>query len=541
MVVTRELLTALGVSPANANRYQDTLNAAMALHAIDTPLRIAHFLAQVVHESSCLGRVVENMSYSAERLLQVFPRHFASLAEAQAYAGQPERIGSRVYGGRMGNGDEASGDGYRYRGRGLIQLTGKDNYRAFSRWSGVDVLAHPDLVADQYAVQSAVYFWDANALNALADLDDIVNLTRRINGGLNGLDDRFRLLERAKAVLAGSVELAAVARPAEAAETTGQVFRPTHRVRATQLNLRSAPRVTPATWIASLAEGSQVCVLGDAERTGWVWVHVMLNGALREGVLATRYLVPLAQPVLAPEAVAVRPVVPPVIAASVPPVHLREDRADITRALDGGRAFPLGEPDRPKRDADDAEGRVRQILGIVDYLDSASPLHERYRPRGSTTYCNIYAYDFCYLGGVYLPRVWWTDSAIVRMSRGETVPTRYGETVRELNANALHDWLEDHGPAFGWRREVDLTTLQAAANAGEVCLIIGKRKDLNRSGHVSMVVPEHGDFIARRVASGDVIRPVESQAGTNNFKCAVNNAAWWLNARFQSCAFWRHP
>lgn len=541
MVVTRRLLTALGVSEANADRYLDTLNAAMALHAIDTPLRIAHFLAQVAHESSCLGRVVENMSYSAERLLQVFPRHFASLAEAQAYSRQPERIGSRVYGGRMGNGDEASGDGYRYRGRGLIQLTGKDNYRAFSRWSGVDVVAQPDLVADHYAVQSAVYFWDSNALNARADLDDIVTVTRRINGGLNGLDDRFRLLEKAKAVLAESVEPAAVRRPAETAEATETAFRPTHRVRATQLNLRSTPRVTPATWIASLAEGSEVRVLGDAERAGWVRVHVLLNGCLREGVLATRYLVPLAQPVPAREAVAVRPVAPPVSPAPVPPVHLRENRADISRSLDGGRAFPLGEPDRPTRDADDAEGRVRQILGIVDYLDSASPVHERYRPRGSTTYCNIYAYDFCYLGGVYLPRVWWTDSAIVRITCGETVPNRYGETVRELNANALHDWLEDHGPGFGWRPEIDLTTLQAAANAGEVCLIIGKRKDLNRSGHVSMVVPEHGDFVARRGPSGDVIRPVESQAGTNNFKCAVNHAAWWLNTRFQSCAYWRHP
>jgi hypothetical protein len=317
---------------------------------------------------------------------------------------------------------------------------------------------------------------------------------------------------------------------------------PSHRVIATQLNLRRAPRVTPATWIASLPQGWLVQVLGESESAGWLRVRVELNGTLREGYVAMRYLAPLPAPVM-PEAV--QPLdgepMPAVAERAVSAVHLREDRPDITRAFDGGRAFPLGEPDRPRRDGGMVDERVAQVLVIVDYLDSASPAHKRYAPKGGTTYCNIYAYDFCTLGGAFLPRVWWTDSAIARMQRGEEVAVRYGETVRELNANALHDWLEDHGRQFGWQQEVDLTTLQAAANAGEVCVIVGKRKDLNRSGHITAVVPEHNGFHARRNAAGDVIRPVESQAGVSNFRCAVGNNAWWLNTRFQSCAFWRHP
>lgn len=539
MLVTRELLNALGVSSANTDRYLEPLNAAMTLHAIDTRARIAHFLAQVVHESSGLQHVVENMNYSAERLLQVFPRHFATLADAQAYARQPERIGSRVYGGRMGNGDEASGDGFRYRGRGLIQLTGKNNYRAFARWVGDDVVAHPDRVGDQYAVHSAVFFWDTHNLNALADIDDIRALTRRINGGLNGFDDRFRLLEKAREALR-----VAPALPDDVPATIALI--PTHRVTASQLNLRRTPRVTPATWVASLPQGWLVQVLGESDATGWVRVRVELNGSLREGHVATRYLAPLPAPVM-PEPIQPLHVVstavatPSVAEGVIRAVHMREDRPDITRAFDGGRAFPLGEPNRPCRDGVAVDERAAQVLAIIDYLDSASPAHKRYAPKGGTTYCNIYGYDFCTLAGAYLPRVWWTDSAIVRMQRGDDVAVRYGETVRELNANALHDWLEDHGRYFGWHQEVDLTTLQAAANAGEVCVIVGKRKDLNRSGHITAVVPEHNGFHARRSAAGDVIRPVESQAGVSNFRCAVGRSAWWLNTRFQSCAFWRHP
>jgi hypothetical protein len=116
----------------------------------------------------------------------------------------------------------------------------------------------------------------------------------------------------------------------------------------------------------------------------------------------------------------------------------------------------------------------------------------------------------------------------------------YARTVTELNANSLHDWLERYGPEFGWHSEIDLTLLQEAANAGEVCLIVGKRRDLNRSGHLVAVAPEHDAFQAQRGVDGKVIRPVESQAGTRNFRFAVNQDAWWRDSKFQSFAFWRH-
>ncbi|ENO83843.1 glycoside hydrolase family 19 protein, partial [Thauera linaloolentis] len=283
MLITREVLTRMGATSANSDRYVDALNTEMAAHGIDTVPRIAHFLAQLMHESGCLRLTVENLNYSADGLLKIFPRHFGARPDAEAYAGKPERIASRVYGGRMGNGPEASGEGWRYRGRGLIQLTGKDNYRAFARWCGEDVAAEPDRVAGDLAVQSAVFFWQRNDLNALADVDDLKAVTRRINGGLNGFADRRELLEKARRALR-ELGLAGTFAPA----TTPCV--PSHRVVPLQLNLRSAPQVSPASLLASLVQGTEVELRGPATAAGWVHVRVLLNGAVREGVVAERYL-----------------------------------------------------------------------------------------------------------------------------------------------------------------------------------------------------------------------------------------------------------
>lgn len=529
MSITREVLTRMGASAANADKYLDSLNAAMAVHGIDSSLRVAHFLAQLMHESGMLKTTVENMNYSAERLQAVFPRYFPTAAEAAAHANQPERIGNRVYGGRMGNGAEATGDGYRYRGRGLIQLTGKSNYRAFSAWIGDDVVAMPERVATQYAVQSAVYFWERNGLNALADVDDLSTITRRVNGGLNGFAHRRELLEKARRALAelaarGAVELHA-----------GPVFKATHKVVPAALNLRTAPRAADNTRMATLAQGCLVDVLGGADADVWVRVRILLDGVLREGFVAARFLEPLvrgrARTAVATEAAA----------ASLPAAHMQQGRADITRARDGGRAYPLGEERRPARGGRTTQARAAALDAIVDYLDVAAPAHRRYQPQGGATYCNIYATDFAYLCGAYLPRVWWSGPALRRIAAGETVAVSYGQTVRELNANALFDWLEDHGTAFGWVREVDPTLLQAAANAGEVCLIVAQRRDLNSPGHITVVVPERDGAVARRNARGEVVQPLESQAGTRNVLRAPAANAWWLHARFRAHAFWRHP
>ncbi|SFF11598.1 glycoside hydrolase family 19 protein [Nitrosomonas sp. Nm166] len=171
---------------------------------IDTPLRLAHFLAQCAHESAEFKAPEENLNYSAERLKKKFSKYFSGDL-ADRYARQPEKIASRIYGNRMGNGDEASKEGYQYRGRGYIQLTGKDNYRAFAQSIGDDVVKHPSLVATKYPLLSAAWFWDMRSLNQLADQgssDEVVaKITKKVNGGFNGLDDRIKHFKNYYALL----------------------------------------------------------------------------------------------------------------------------------------------------------------------------------------------------------------------------------------------------------------------------------------------------------------------------------------------------
>lgn len=194
--------------PTDIVKFATPLAEACAEWGIDTPLRLAAFLAQIAHESGQLRTVVENLNYSAEALLRVFPRHFDA-TQATAYARQPERIGSKVYANRMGNGDEASGDGWRYRGRGLIQVTGKANYAACGTALGLDLIAQPELLEQPSpAARSAGWFWHRNGLNRQADARDIETITRRINGGLTGLEDRKAHYTRACAALEVSHELA---------------------------------------------------------------------------------------------------------------------------------------------------------------------------------------------------------------------------------------------------------------------------------------------------------------------------------------------
>ena len=164
-------------------------------YKISNPHRLAHFMAQIAHESGNFQLVNENLNYSAEGLLRVFPKYFKDKATADAYARKPEMIGSRVYANRMGNGDEASKEGFKFRGRGYIQLTGKDNYKAFSQFIGEDCVANPELVATKYPMDSAIWFFDKNKLWDICDKgagEDVVTLvTKRVNGGTHGLDDRL--------------------------------------------------------------------------------------------------------------------------------------------------------------------------------------------------------------------------------------------------------------------------------------------------------------------------------------------------------------
>ena len=167
-----------------------------AKFGINTPLRLAHFLAQCGHESGGFRATQENLNYSAKGLMGIFKKYFPTAALANAYQRNPQKIANKVYASRMGNGNEASGEGYKFRGRGYIQLTGKENYTAFGKAIGEDIISNPDVVSSKYALLSAAWFFSKNGLHRMADegaSDQVVTkITKRVNGGTIGLPDRIK-------------------------------------------------------------------------------------------------------------------------------------------------------------------------------------------------------------------------------------------------------------------------------------------------------------------------------------------------------------
>jgi putative chitinase len=178
-------------------------------YGINTPLRIAHFMAQIEHESG-LKPISENLNYSKLGLLNTFGKYFSDdvldkdgnikvIGTATLYARKPEKIANRVYANRIGNGNEASGEGWKYRGRGFIQITGKENYFRLANDTDLDCLKNPDLLLEEAnAMISALWFWNLKKLNIFADKDDIISITKKINGGLNGIEHRKQLLKKYK-------------------------------------------------------------------------------------------------------------------------------------------------------------------------------------------------------------------------------------------------------------------------------------------------------------------------------------------------------
>lgn len=209
ITLTSEILRKIYPLSKNIERYAVALDKAMQECGIDTAERARAFLAQVGHESAQLNRVEENLNYSAQGLREIFPKYFPTQKEALAFARNPERIANRVYADRMGNGREESGDGWTFRGRGLIQITGRDNYASMSSLMGKDLTIWPDaLLLPLDACRSAALWWKANGLNALADKlsgsgerKTFEAITKRVNGGLNGIDDRWEIYQKAKAAI----------------------------------------------------------------------------------------------------------------------------------------------------------------------------------------------------------------------------------------------------------------------------------------------------------------------------------------------------
>ena len=197
----------------------EALNESFDKYDINTVNRAAGFLAQCGHESAGFTILKENLNYSAEGLSKIFKKYFPTLASAQPYHRQPEKIANKVYGGRMGNGPESSGDGFKFCGRGAIQLTGRDNYTKFANSVGLSVEeAVADLETLDGAIESACWFWKTNGLNAICDADDIVKMTKRINGGTIGLEDRTKHYKEAKHLLGGGHVAESHTAPATATE-----------------------------------------------------------------------------------------------------------------------------------------------------------------------------------------------------------------------------------------------------------------------------------------------------------------------------------
>jgi putative chitinase len=205
IMIKREYLIAAGATDELAGEWTAVLDAMMSKYDISaTKKRVAAFLAQVAHESASFRATTENLNYSADALQRMFPRHFKMREDAERYAHHPELIANCVYADRMGNGSEASGEGWKFRGRGLIQLTGHENVRQFSLafFNDDRLVEDPTPLSEpELASASACWFWNKRGLNQLADLEDMRTITMRINGGLNGFDDRVERWNKVRVAL----------------------------------------------------------------------------------------------------------------------------------------------------------------------------------------------------------------------------------------------------------------------------------------------------------------------------------------------------
>jgi len=201
-ILTQDQLAQMIPGNQHVSYWYDALSACLPDYDINSVPRVAAFIAQCAHESANFTAIVENLNYRAESLMKTWPKHFPNMDIANQYAHKQQAIANKVYAGRMGNGDEASGDGYKYCGRGLIQITGKANYQIFADSISTPVETIPDfLTTFEGAVQGSAWFWESHDLNTLADNRDIQHMTKIINGGLLGIDDRMARYNNALQIL----------------------------------------------------------------------------------------------------------------------------------------------------------------------------------------------------------------------------------------------------------------------------------------------------------------------------------------------------
>jgi hypothetical protein len=329
----------------------------------------------------------------------------------------------------------------------------------------------------------------------------------------------------------------AIIPPPSAPTATGPFFRVD--TRSDTLRLRSEPRKSApstANVKANLPDGHPVRAITGTPIGDFMEVETSLMGALLRGFAATEFLVrnESAEPI------------PVVVASPRPPqrgfiaAHVTPPAGKIVKRRSIAGAHSLNETGRPSRTGRDPDTLRRELAAIIDWLACDDPNHLRFKPRDGLTFCNIYAHDYCDLAGIYLPRVWWSEAALIRIAQGQAIQPLIGNTVREMRADDIFFWLRDFGPHFGWRQTGTASKLQLEVNQGAVGLIIAERKQNGRSGHVVMVVPETILHNAKRNAAAEVTAPLQSQAGVVNFRYGTSKVDWWKDEKFSDAAFWLH-
>jgi len=292
-----------------------------------------------------------------------------------------------------------------------------------------------------------------------------------------------------------------------------------HSVTATLLNLRSNPSAQDGNIITRLKKGELVDVV-DTSSADWYKINTINRIPTIGGYASSAFLVK------SNGALNIQ-------SGYLQPIHLPENTSS-KRSHHGAWEFPLSEANMPRVvAASPMQESIKTMHEIVSYL--AVNKSARYR-RDEYTYCNIYACDYCFLSGVFLPRVWWMDKALLSLKQGIKVVPKYALTVHEMNANALYTWLEDWGDEYNWKRTYDLDDLQTKVNEGRAGIICGPNKNPRKSGHICCVIPERENhFAARR--SGKVICPLLSQAGAVNLPY-YNNHQWWHLPQIREFGFW---
>jgi hypothetical protein len=310
--------------------------------------------------------------------------------------------------------------------------------------------------------------------------------------------------------------------------------------RESPLRLRSEPKISTPTnknVIAHLPDGHPTrAVTGEAVK-GFLEIETSLFGAHLRGFASAEHLVPTEETIPIPIGIpAESPPTSGIIAVFMP-----RKQGTVTKRTAIAGAHSLNEDGQPSRTGTTPAELVDELAKIIHFLAVDETTHKRYQPRDGLTFCNIYTHDYCHLAGVYLPRVWWTEGAIRDLSQGKTVQPLIGNTIREMRANDLFRWLRDFGPSFGWRQTGTLSKLQEAANQGALGLIVARRKEDGKSGHIVMVVPEiDGKTAKRDKTTGEVINPLQSQAGAVNFRVKTGKLDWWKGDQFAESAFWIH-